>query len=163
MEKANILIVDDDPDITEAMKIVLENQDYGVNSAGSIEQAMESLKAQRPDLIILDIVMPKMNGIVFMYELKKNMITQKTSIEKIPIIAMSGNKLGKRKLVSAYFLGAVETTCESFPVQIPGLPRLFLRSRRLSVAVHQTEPFPPPCFPGLYCPDLCRCRRPPFG
>ena len=57
MEKAKVLIIDDDPDITEAMKVVLEHKDYAVSSAGGIDQAMESLKAERPDVIILDVMM----------------------------------------------------------------------------------------------------------
>jgi DNA-binding response OmpR family regulator len=57
MDRARILIVDDDPDITEAMKVVLENADYGVDSANDSEQAMELVKSTRPDLIIMDIMM----------------------------------------------------------------------------------------------------------
>ncbi len=52
-----ILIVDDDPDIVEAMKVVLESKDYKVTSAKSGEEGLKKVKVDKPDLIILDIMM----------------------------------------------------------------------------------------------------------
>ena len=85
MEKANILIVDDDPDITEAIKIVLEHQDYKVKTAGGIEQAMESLKAERPDLIILDVMMDtQQDGFILSRQLK-----EEDDYKDIPILMLT--------------------------------------------------------------------------
>ena len=52
-----ILIIDDDPDIVEAMRVVLESRDYQVNSAKSGQEGLKKVKLDKPDLIILDIMM----------------------------------------------------------------------------------------------------------
>jgi len=52
-----ILIIDDDPDIVEAMKVVLESKNYRVMSAKSGEEGLGKARADRPDLIILDVMM----------------------------------------------------------------------------------------------------------
>jgi len=57
MGQGRILIIDDDPDITEAMSVVLENKGYVIDSAGDSSEGMERLQANRPDLIILDVMM----------------------------------------------------------------------------------------------------------
>jgi DNA-binding response OmpR family regulator len=88
MEKATVLIVDDDPDITEAMKVVLEHKNYTVDSAGGIEQAMESLKQNRPDLIILDVMMETpQDGFILSRQLK-----QDENYKNIPILMLTSVK-----------------------------------------------------------------------
>lgn len=57
MGQGRILIIDDDPDITEAMTVVLENKGYDVASAADGSAGMAQVQAQRPDLIILDVMM----------------------------------------------------------------------------------------------------------
>jgi len=57
MGQGRILIIDDDPDITEAMSVVLENKGYVIDSAADSSEGMERLQANRPDLIILDVMM----------------------------------------------------------------------------------------------------------
>lgn len=52
-----ILIIDDDPDIVEAMKVVLESKKYQVTTAKSGEEGLEKVKQKKPDLIILDVMM----------------------------------------------------------------------------------------------------------
>lgn len=57
--KKRILIVDDDLDYADALKIVLENQGYEVKHADNIQEGRVSIKATPPDLIILDVMMDK--------------------------------------------------------------------------------------------------------
>jgi CheY-like chemotaxis protein len=57
MAEGKILIIDDDPDITEAMTVVLENRGYEVRGARDGAEGMEMLQQTRPDLIILDVMM----------------------------------------------------------------------------------------------------------
>ena len=57
MGQGRVLIIDDDPDITEAMSVVLTNKGYTVDSAGDSSEGKEKLEAERPDLIILDVMM----------------------------------------------------------------------------------------------------------
>ncbi len=67
---ANILIVDDDPDIREAVKIVLETQSYELTFASDGEECLEQVKRRTPDLIILDLLMPKKDGFEVIKELR---------------------------------------------------------------------------------------------
>ncbi len=62
-EKLKILIVDDEPDILEILKINLENEGYKVYSASNGKKALKKADLIIPDLIILDIMMPIMDGI----------------------------------------------------------------------------------------------------
>ena len=57
-----ILVVDDDPDILEAVTMILESQDYEVVTARDGVEGLATLKAEMPDLMILDLMMPKMDG-----------------------------------------------------------------------------------------------------
>jgi adenylate cyclase len=57
MPSAKILVVDDDPDFVEIMRTILESNDYNVVTAANGEQAMAQVKTQRPDLMLLDIMM----------------------------------------------------------------------------------------------------------
>lgn len=57
MPKAKILVVDDDPDFVEYMRTVLESSDYRVVSAGNSEQGMLALAREKPDLVVLDVIM----------------------------------------------------------------------------------------------------------
>lgn len=58
-QKKRILIVDDDRDYADALKIVLENQGYEVNHSDNIKDGRTSISADPPDLIILDVMMDK--------------------------------------------------------------------------------------------------------
>lgn len=57
MEKSKILIIDDDPDLVESIRITLEANDYQVFSAGNGTEGLKQVKEVRPDLIILDVMM----------------------------------------------------------------------------------------------------------
>jgi DNA-binding response OmpR family regulator len=88
MGPGSILIIDDDPDITEAMTVVLRNKGYEVRSALDSEQGMERLKEARPDLIILDVMMrTSQEGFELSRELKHN-----KEYEEIPIVMLTGVK-----------------------------------------------------------------------
>jgi two-component system alkaline phosphatase synthesis response regulator PhoP len=57
-----ILVVDDDPDILDALSMILESQGYQVVTARDGVEGLANLKAEKPDLMILDLMMPKMDG-----------------------------------------------------------------------------------------------------
>ena len=65
MKKKNIsiLVVDDDPDIVEIVKYNLSNEDYKVHTAKDGIEAVEKAKKKKPNLILLDVMMPEMDGI----------------------------------------------------------------------------------------------------
>lgn len=62
MEKKRILLVDDDPDFVDAVKSVVEKAGYDVEVAYDGREALEKVAARMPDLIILDVMMPVLNG-----------------------------------------------------------------------------------------------------
>jgi DNA-binding response OmpR family regulator len=65
-----ILVVDDDPDILEAISMILESQGYKVATARDGVEGLANLKAEKPDLLILDLLMPKMDGFAVCKELQ---------------------------------------------------------------------------------------------
>jgi len=65
-----ILVVDDDPDILDAVSMILESQGYQVVTARDGVEGLASLKAEVPDLMILDLLMPKMDGFGVLRELQ---------------------------------------------------------------------------------------------
>jgi DNA-binding response OmpR family regulator len=67
---AKILVVDDDPDVLEAVSIVLESQSYEVVTARDGIEGLATLKAEKPNLMILDLLMPKMDGFAVCKELQ---------------------------------------------------------------------------------------------
>ena len=65
-----ILIVDDDPDILDALTMILEAKGYQVTTAHDGVEGLANLKAENPDLMILDLLMPKMDGFAVCKELQ---------------------------------------------------------------------------------------------
>jgi OmpR family response regulator RpaB len=62
MMPGKILVVDDDPDILDAVTMILESQGYQVVTARDGIEGLATLKSENPDLMILDLMMPKMDG-----------------------------------------------------------------------------------------------------
>jgi len=61
-KRAKILIIDDDPDFVEATKVVIAAKGYDVLTAYSGQEGLEKARRERPDLIVLDIIMPQEDG-----------------------------------------------------------------------------------------------------
>ena len=80
-----VLTVDDDPDITIFVKTVLEENGYTPLIAGNGEAGLSIARSETPDLIILDVLMPKQSGIRMYRELKSD-----ESLKNIPVIILSG-------------------------------------------------------------------------
>jgi len=68
--QGKILVIDDDPDILDALTMILESQDYQVFTARNGIEGLANLKAEKPDLMILDLLMPKMDGFAVCKELQ---------------------------------------------------------------------------------------------
>ncbi len=88
-----VLVIDDSATITKVVQLVLTKAGYRVNIAGDGEAGLVAVRAQRPDLILLDFVMPRMNGYQFCREL-----TADSKLRDIPVILMSakGDQVGER-------------------------------------------------------------------
>ena len=88
-KKAKILIVDDDPDILTAIGAVLEARDYEVVTAPDGEEGLVKLRKDKPDLMILDLLMPKMDGFAVCKELKD---PRRAKYSNIPILILTSVK-----------------------------------------------------------------------
>ena len=83
-DKKYILVVDDDPDLVETIAMMLESNGFEVGMAYDGIEGEEAIKQRRPDLIILDVMMPRKDGYKLCAELKSNPDT-----EDIPIILLT--------------------------------------------------------------------------
>jgi two-component system alkaline phosphatase synthesis response regulator PhoP len=82
--KAKILLIDDDIDFVAATKTVLESKPYNVIVANDGEEGLRKAKEEKPDLIILDIIMPVKDGFTAAEQLKKD-----PQLSKIPILMLT--------------------------------------------------------------------------
>ena len=79
-----ILIVDDDPDLVETVSMMLESKGYEVGKAYDGIEGEEAIKKRRPDVLVLDVMMPRKNGYQLCKELKSNKWTQ-----EIPVVLLT--------------------------------------------------------------------------
>ncbi len=82
--RAKILLVDDDPDFVEATKVVLESRPYEVITAFSGEEGLKKAREEKPDLVLLDIIMPDIDGFQVCQQLKKD-----PQLSQIPVIMIT--------------------------------------------------------------------------
>ena len=95
-----VLIVEDEEFLLRAVKDNLESEGYAVTTAADGEEAMERIRKERPDLILLDLLMPKRDGFYVLEEVKKN-----PEWKLIPIIVLS-NLGGDVEIKKALDMGA---------------------------------------------------------
>ncbi len=80
-----VLVIDDDPDVISFVITVLEESDYTPLVAKNGEEGLKLTRQEGPDLILLDILMPRGSGVKLFREIKTN-----ASLKHIPIIVLSG-------------------------------------------------------------------------
>jgi len=85
--KKKILIVDDEPNIVKLIKIILNPRNYDLLEATNGLEALERVREHMPDLIILDLMMPKMDGYAACGKIKENALTK-----AIPIIMLTAKR-----------------------------------------------------------------------
>lgn len=88
-----ILVVDDDPDIARFVEVNLRSAGYDVAVASDGEQALEKAMELRPDLILLDVMMPRIDGFEVAQRLRRNPQTANTSIIMLTAKALSTDKV----------------------------------------------------------------------
>lgn len=97
--KKNILVIDDDVNVQKYLVSLFSDNGYAVQVAGDVKQAFEKVKAQRPDLITLDIEMPGEWGPRFYQKLSKD--KQLGHIPFIVISGLTGHKYAVQKAVAS--------------------------------------------------------------
>jgi two-component system, cell cycle response regulator DivK len=123
-----ILIVEDNEDSRELVVKVLRNKGYEMVEAADGEEALEKAVSEMPDLILLDISLPKLDG----YEVAKR-LKSREEFREIPIIAFTAHAMkgDREKAIVAGFEGYI-----SKPVDIRELPvqvKSFIRGKRESI------------------------------
>ena len=98
--KRTIMVVDDEQDMVDLIKTQLEAKGYGVQFAYSGQEAFTLLGEQKPDLIILDIFMPQMDGLEVLVRLRENPATA-----SIPVILLT-TKMEYKDILEGYQMGA---------------------------------------------------------
>jgi PleD family two-component response regulator len=88
-----ILVVDDDPDIARFVEVNLRSAGYDVAVAGDGEAALDRARALRPDLVLLDVMMPRLDGFEVAQRLRRNPQTANTSIIMLTAKALSADKV----------------------------------------------------------------------
>jgi DNA-binding response OmpR family regulator len=67
-----VLVVDDDPSVRKLLNQTLEMEGYSVATAADGEEALEELPASKPDVVVLDVMMPKLNGLDVLDRIRRN-------------------------------------------------------------------------------------------
>jgi len=80
-----ILIVDDEPDVTTFLRAVLEENGFSCISAKDGVEGLEALHKEQPDLVLLDLMMPKKSGITMFQELR-----QDSTMSNTPVVIVTG-------------------------------------------------------------------------
>ena len=81
-----ILVVDDDPDIRDVLMVLLESQGYEIVTACDGIECLAALRAEKPDLMIIDLLMPKMDGFGVLKELQDG---RWSKFRQTPILILS--------------------------------------------------------------------------
>ena len=106
MKGNKILVVDDDQDFSQLLAVDLKRSGYQVDLASDGEEGLEKIKTEKPDLVVLDIKMPKMDGFTLVRRLKKDSETK-----AIPLIVFTSYEPMKDMFelegVSDYFIKSV--------------------------------------------------------
>jgi two-component system, OmpR family, KDP operon response regulator KdpE len=105
--KGNILVVDDEPQITRVLKTTLSSQGYGVRTASDGDEAVQLMKEWAPDLVITDLRMPNLGGLELCRQVRMK--------SRIPIIVLSV-KGEERTKVEALDAGADDYVTKPFSV-----------------------------------------------
>jgi two-component system KDP operon response regulator KdpE len=126
---ARILVVDDEPQIRHSLQTNLEKRNYDVTTAASAEEALEAIARKNPDVIIVDLILPGLDGIELTRRIRDK--------SPVPIIVLSA--IGdERKKVEALESGADDYVTKPF-----GLEELVARIKsalRRTIMLSGTEP-----------------------
>ncbi len=100
--KKTILIAEDDEVLLRALYLLFHEGDYTIASATDGEMALKMTERLKPDLVLLDMIMPKMNGFDYLRSMKAN-----ANLKQIPVVVLS-NLGDKEDIEKAKGLGALD-------------------------------------------------------
>jgi len=106
-----MMVVDDEEDTINMMKSIFEEEDFEVEVARDGPECLDKLKTFVPDIILLDIMMPKMNGWVVFLNLQKN-----PEFRKIPVMVVSAKPLSEESQNKVTLLGVKDYVIKPFEI-----------------------------------------------
>jgi signal transduction histidine kinase len=134
MTRSRILLVEDDPRLPELLAGLLHNDGVTIASARDVPEALKTIEQDVPDLILLDLGLPGMNGFELLKRLKDSQET-----ETIPVIVLTAWHSTKDK-VRGFELGAVDYLTKPFdPPELRVRVRAVLRTKHLQDELTQTN------------------------
>jgi CheY-like chemotaxis protein len=95
-EDKTILVVDDEPNVRDYLKMILVDAGFGVVTAGDGDEALKRIRESRPDFISLDLIMPRKSGHKLLFELKRD-----RDLSRIPVLIVTAHahdELGQKDL-----------------------------------------------------------------
>ena len=103
------MIIDDEPDTVDLVKLVLETEGYETSVAYSGQQALEMIEADRPDFIFLDIMMPHMDG----WAVQKK-IVENENTKDIPVVMLTAKAQSIDKMIGLHVVGVTDYIAKPF-------------------------------------------------
>ena len=94
-DKKKIIVIDDDPHIVTFLTVLLEDNGYAVISAENGKVGLDMTRAERPDMILLDITMPEKSGVKFYREVRDD-----EDLKKTPVVMVTGVTVDFKKFIS---------------------------------------------------------------
>jgi len=107
--KKKILVVDDDPGAVELLREILSVQNFRVISATNGDEAVKKVREEKPDIVVLDVVLPGLSGVDVCRILKQDKTTH-----SIPIVMLSGRAMETRDKVTGFEAGADDYLTKPF-------------------------------------------------
>jgi two-component system, OmpR family, phosphate regulon response regulator PhoB len=126
---AHILVVDDEPDISALVAYHLARESYRVRTASSGPEAIRAAEVERPDLIVLDLMLPGMSGLEVLEELRR-----RPELQEVPVILLTARR-EEQDRIAGLRLGADDYVAKPFSPQ-----ELILRVAAVLRRVQQSPP-----------------------
>ena len=127
--QGRLLVIDDDPNVADLVRQLLEGEPYEIEAAADGAEGLEVVGRARPDVILLDLMMPRMDGFAFLERLRRD-----PEAWRIPVIVLTARTL------SAFEAGMLADRVHTV-VQKTGLERgAFLRDLAGALAVYRRNP-----------------------
>jgi len=134
-EDKTILVVDDEPDVRQYLAAILEDAGFKVITAADGDEALRSIRKQKPDFISLDLIMPRKSGHKLLYELRKD-----RELARIPVLIVTAHArddLGKddlRDILESSTMSGPGTYLEK-PIQ----PSSYVRSIQRALGIEEAS------------------------
>jgi DNA-binding response OmpR family regulator len=131
---ASILVVDDDPDIRRLLAVLLQGVGHEVQAAPDGDKALEMISSHEPDLIVLDVMMPKKDGYTVLKEMRSSGVRESTKVLVLTARSAESDWLRGYKLGADQYLTKPFDTEEFISIvdELLGMSQEQLKVRRLA-------------------------------